>query len=102
MSFGAGLAEGDLGVSENGGYLQFMDDHDIYIYIYVCIENTSIILYIYINPYWRGRWRKRERESYITTGFLEFSGHPIFRQIHFLIRKSNFHTGQNVEMFHFF
>ena len=45
---------------------------------------------------------EKERESYITTGFLEFSGHPIFRQIHFLIRKSNFHTGQNVEMFHFF
>jgi hypothetical protein len=35
MSFGAGFAEGDLGVSENGGYLQFMDDHEIYIYTYV-------------------------------------------------------------------
>ena len=42
--------------------------------------------------------KERERELY----FLEFSGHPIFTQIHFLIRKSNFHTGQNVEMFHFF
>lgn len=59
MSFGAGLAEGDLGVSENGGYLQFMDDHDIYIYIRMYREYKHYI--IYINPYWRGRWRKRER-----------------------------------------
>ena len=51
MLFGAGFAEGDLGVSENGGYLQFMDDHDIYLYIY-------IYTYIYIRMY-------REYEHYI-------------------------------------
>ena len=52
MSFGAGFAEGDLGVSQNEGYLQFMDDHDIYIYIYIyiCIrmyrEYRHYIIYI--------------------------------------------------------
>jgi hypothetical protein len=46
MSFGAGVAEGDLGVTENGGYLQFMDDHEIYIYIRMYREYEHYIIYI--------------------------------------------------------